>query len=426
MSKLNKLDLRKIVNQVSFFGGANLINIALPVVLIPILAKFLIPEDYRVLSMFQMMIAFFAIFIGLQTQSSVLRYIKNDESDLTTDRSIMGSTRHIFSISFFVCVVVFVCTQNALSDFLKISSSVLLLSFMASNLYFFWYVYLNYCQAKENGFEYFSSTGLHALASLAFTLIFIGVGLGFNERILAITISAAVIGAASIYKLDFWKASWDHEILKKNLSYAIGIIPHSLFVFMLAYVDKLYVNTYSTEVLAGSYFLMFQVSQICLLIPGAFNKIFVPWIFNNGEDTLKMQPILKLRAMVFPISLVIFGCSITASFGYFILLVLVGDSSYVIAGSIFVILCAVATIDALYLFAVNLLHFLEKTKVISMITLAVVVFTLVLLSILVPNYGVLGAGLSALFGSLMRLVLTFTIGLKGFQRYHLNKKDVKL
>ena len=67
MSKLNKLDLRKIVDQVSFFGGANVINIALPVVLIPILAKFLIPEDYRVLSMFQMMIAFFTIFIGCPT-----------------------------------------------------------------------------------------------------------------------------------------------------------------------------------------------------------------------------------------------------------------------------------------------------------------------------------------------------------------------
>ena len=61
-----------------------------------------------------------------------------------------------------------------------------------------------------------------------------------------------------------------------------------------------------------------------------------------------------------------------------------------------------------------------------MITLAVVVFTLVLLSILAPNYGVLGAALSALFGSLMRLVLTFTIGLKDFQRYHLIKKGVKL
>lgn len=423
---MSRLDLRRLKNQASFFGGANLINIALPLVLIPILAKSLTPEDYRILSMFQMMIAFFAIFIGLQTQSSVLRYLKNDDRDLDTDRSIMGSTRYIFSISFFGFVLIFFFAQNALSNFLNISIVFLWLSFITSNLYFFWYLYLNYCQAKENGREYFISTGIHALASLVFTLTFLSTGLEFNERIAAITISAAAVCAVSIYKLDFGNASWDHEILKKNLSYAIGIVPHSLFVFMLASVDKLYVNTYSTEVIAGSYFLMFQVSQICLLVPATFNKIFVPWLFNNGDDTLKMQLILNLRTMVFPVSLVIFVCSIAAGCGYLILLVLVGDSAYVIVGNIFIVLCMIATIDALYLFAVNLLHFLEKTKVISMITIAVVVSTIVLLSILTPMYGVLGAAFSALFGSIVRLVLIFTIGMRDFQRYHLNKKGVQL
>ena len=78
---MKKISWIRLLNQVSFFGGANVINIVLPVILIPILALTFIPSDYRVLSMFQMLIALFSIFVGLQSQSSVLRYVKNDERD---------------------------------------------------------------------------------------------------------------------------------------------------------------------------------------------------------------------------------------------------------------------------------------------------------------------------------------------------------
>ena len=42
--------------------------------------------------MFQMLIALFSIFVGLQSQSSVLRYVKNDERDSDGDQLMIGST----------------------------------------------------------------------------------------------------------------------------------------------------------------------------------------------------------------------------------------------------------------------------------------------------------------------------------------------
>ena len=102
---MKKLSINRLFNQVSFFGGANIINIVLPVILIPILALSFIPSDYRVLSMFQMLIALFSIFVGLQSQSSVLRYVKNDERDLKGDQLMIGSTFFIFNRSFFILFI---------------------------------------------------------------------------------------------------------------------------------------------------------------------------------------------------------------------------------------------------------------------------------------------------------------------------------
>jgi len=158
--KLKKLPLKRLVNQVSFFAGASVVSILLPIILIPILAMVLSPSDYRVLSVFQIMIGLFSIFVGLQSQSSVLRYVKNDERNFKADQLMVGSALYIFSRSFLVLFSLVFFIQNVLSDFLKVSNLLLWLSFLVANLYFLWYLYLNHCQAKENGRAYFISVAI--------------------------------------------------------------------------------------------------------------------------------------------------------------------------------------------------------------------------------------------------------------------------
>ena len=376
--------------------------------------------------MFQMLVTFFAIFIGMQSIASVVRYLKNDDRDLKGDQMIIGSTFYIYNRSVLVFFVVVFFIQNILSDFLKLNNTIIWLSFLVANLYFFWQLYLNYSQAKENGSDYLVSTVIHALISLFLTFIFLGIGFEFNERIAAIAISAAIIGAVSRVKLgNYIKVKRNNNILKKNFSYGLDLIPHSVFVFMLAYVDKIYVNTYFSESVAGSYFLMFTVAQICLIFPTAINLAYRPWFYNNASDFLKIKPMLEIRNIVKPAILIALICVFTAVFAYLALLLLGEKNSYEIIRSVFIVLCIITILDSYYLFAVNILLFLEKTKTVSMITLTSLIFTVVLLSLIGPIYGVVGAALSCMFGSIVRLLLSFSIGMRGFKRYHLNKQGVE-
>ena len=309
---------------------------------------------------------------------------------------------------------------------MKLNNLLIWLAFVSANSYFFWNLFLNYSQAKENGRAYFFSTLIHAAASLSLTVVFISFGFDFNERIVAIVLSAVLIGIISRAKFGFKNIIWNNENIKKNLKYALGLIPHTLFVFMLSYIDKIYVNAFSSDITAGSYFLMFQVSQICLLVPATLNKIFVPWLFNNGSDSVMIKKLFKIRNIFIATLLILLVCSLTAIFGYIALLLIGSKNSYEIIGTIFILLSLVAILDSCYLFSVTLLHFLEETKTISLITLISIICTIIMLGLIGSTYGVTGAALSCLFGSLIRLMLTVSIGVRRFKNYHFNKSGVIL
>ena len=400
---------------------------AVPVILIPILAMVFSPSDYRILSIFQMLITFFGIFMGFQSISSVVRFVKNDDRDVKADQLIISSSFYIFCVSIFIFIFFIFFTQNFLSDFLKISKLVIWMSFLVANLYFVWQLYLNYCQAKENGGAYFTSTIFHALISLVLTLIIIGIGSELNERILAIIISAILVAVISYIKMgsSIKEREWNYDSIKKNLLYGFYLIPHCIFVFSSAFIDKIYINTYFSEVVAGSYFLMFVVSQVCLLIPTAINLTFRPWLFNNCGDSKKMESILKQKNIYLALNLVAFASALIAVFAYLILSYIGEKNSYQISGSVFFILCISVTIDGIYLFPINLILFLEKTKTVSLITFLSLFFTVVLLSFLGPLYGMLGAAISCLFGSVSRCTLSFIVGIRGIKRYHLQGNIVK-
>ena len=161
-------------------------------------------------------------------------------------------------------------------------------------------------------------------------------------------------------------------------------------------------------------------------MPTSLNKIFVPWIFNNGSDSVKIKKLFKIKNIFISALLIFLVCSLTAIFGYIALLLIGGKNSYEIIGSIFILLSLVAILDSFYLFSVTLLHFLEETKTISLITLISVICTIIMLGLTGPTFGVTGAALSCLFGSLIRLMLSFAIGMRGFKKYHFNKNGVKL
>lgn len=419
---MRQLSLKGIVNLASYFGAANAINLTLPLILLPLLATAFTPADYRVLSIFQMLITLLSLFVGLQSITAVVRYVKNDDRDINSDQQVIGTSFKLYYQSIFILVICVFALQKQITEFLNIGFEILWLSLITASAMYIWQLYLNYNQAKERGRTFFFSTSLYALISIGFTILFLLIDLRINERVGAMLFCGCVMGVISWIKLRrVGKKITDRAIAKKVTSYSLNLVPHSVFVFLLAFADKIFVNTYFSEAVAGSYFLMFTVSQACLVIPAALNLAYRPWFYNNASNFETVGVLFQLTTIFWVASFVVVACAVSGVCAYLILLLLAETNSYEVNAFVFGVFCLLVVSDSFYLFGVNILLFLERAKTVSMITFASVVCTLTALAVLGPIFGTVGAASSCLVGSVVRMGLSFIIGIPAFRDYHLTR-----
>ena len=61
----------KVLQNSIIYLGSSIFSKAIPFMLLPILTKYLSPEEYGVLSIFQLMISFFTAFVGINMSMNV-------------------------------------------------------------------------------------------------------------------------------------------------------------------------------------------------------------------------------------------------------------------------------------------------------------------------------------------------------------------
>ena len=74
----------QVIKSSIIYLGSSILNKAIPFLLLPMLTKYLSPEEYGVLSIFQLMISFFTAFVGMAIHTNVsknfFKYSKNQTS----------------------------------------------------------------------------------------------------------------------------------------------------------------------------------------------------------------------------------------------------------------------------------------------------------------------------------------------------------
>ena len=74
----------QVIKSSVIYLGSSILNKAIPFLLLPILTKYLSPEEYGVLSIFQLIISFFIAFIGMAIHTNVsknfFKYTKKQTS----------------------------------------------------------------------------------------------------------------------------------------------------------------------------------------------------------------------------------------------------------------------------------------------------------------------------------------------------------
>ncbi|TAL60204.1 MAG: flippase [Bacteroidetes bacterium] len=390
------------------FAVSNVINSSIPFLLIPVLTRYLNPEEYGILSIFQVISTLLVSFVGLNTSSAVgIQYFKKDEVDFP---NYLFNSLLVLLTSSLLLLVLFVLFSNPISRLVEFPANWLPLIVVFASTQFIFQLLLGIWIAEEKPFYYgiyqIGQTSLNLLLSLILVIPF---DLGWKGRILAQVI---VFGFYSIltlyilYKKNYIKPGINRAYIINALKFGVPLIPHTFGMSALMLSDRLIISSVKNIGEVGIYMVGYQFAQIILLVQDSFNSAFSPWIYknlkkNSHDDNVRLVKFTYLYFICILVFSAVYAFVIPYFYTFFV-------GSEFISGVKFIFWISLGfAFSGMYKMVVNYIFYTEKTYILASITTFSALCNITLTYLFVVRFGTIGAAYSLCISYFISFVLTW-------------------
>lgn len=375
----------------SIYTLASLINAGIPFLLLPILTKYLTPEEYGLLAIIQIFIVFTVPFVSINISSIIqLKYHHLDQKEFA---SLVSSTLIIPIIAIIIVLLFFILTESLINSFLNISLIWLLTIPLIAFMQILPQTVLSIYQISERPIDYGKYQILLAVVNLILTIGFVVMlKLGWEGRVLAILLSYTVFTMIGMYllvkmKLIVFKINKEYiqEALKLGLPLIIHVVSGALFMMS----DRLFISYYLGNSEVGIYAVGAQVAMIALIVQQSFNQAWVPYLFKNLKTNLyeNKVKIVKISYIVFIFFLILPYIVYLLSHPIFSFLI---DAKF--SGSIQYVFWVALGFSFLGMYKVvaNYIFYEKRTVILSILTFTSLILNFILNYFLIHKFGTIG------------------------------------
>lgn len=385
---------KRIASSAAIYIGGELVNKAIPFLLLPFLTAFLSPNDFGVVATYQAIMQVLLVLTSLSMHAAISVLFFKLESDFF--KKMLAS---IFMLSLslaIICTLLVTTFQQSLMFFLGVDifwvialpSIVLFQAFAQFFLVFY--------QVRKMQKQYVTFQLLNTLVNVSVSVVLIAYwNIGLEGRIAGIAIAAIIFGMWSLFNLKH-KKELDFNVTKESfltpLRFSLPLIPHSLSSWIKTSVDRVLLMTFMGAVAVGEYAVMYQMAMILSVVFMAANKAIVPFLFEkmksiNLDNNVITVICYKTMAVIILIS-ICFMLLLPVAFDLFI------NESYNFHYQLAILLITGFMFQGLYFILINFLMFHEKTNLISKVAIVNSIFHLLIAFPLIYFHGALGAAIT--------------------------------
>lgn len=428
------LKITKTIFNSSLFRATGIYTImegitrSIPFLLLPILTRYLSPADYGLVAMFGVLASFITPFIGVNTQGAIARqYYEQEEIDL---RVYVGNCLFILVISSVFVSILFYLFAEPIAKISSFPVQLLWMVIVYSVAQFITQIVLTLWQVQVKPLKYGLYQMFQTILNAGLSLWFVvGLGLTWLGRIEAQLYSIslfALIGLFILLKSRSLKFSVNLQYIKNALNFGVPLIPHTLGGILIATTDRLFITRMVGLKYTGLYTVGYQIGGIIALLEDAFNKAYVPWLFERlkiGDEQVKRK-IVKFTYGYFGI---IFLSAIFLSLiAPWLLSFLVGKEFT--GSTAFVVWVALAyAFDGMYKMVANYIFYAQKTGFLAQITFFVALLNVVLNYLLIKRNGAIGAAQATTIVFFLEFILTWILSHKVYKMpWNLSREKLKL
>lgn len=402
-----------LIKASSIYLGTNILNAAIPFLLLPFLTRYLDPAEYGKVAMFQMLIVALGAFVGVNVAGATARKY----FDLDTGRNqldvFIGACLQILAASTALIGVIFYIFGKYIAGWLDIGFTWLFLALLVSFSAVIIQIRLAQWQISQRPLFYGAFLLLNSVVNVGLSIMLVAwMGKGAEGRIDAQVFASAIcalLAIASLKKERLLKISgWHREFFNEALRFGVPLIPHVAGGFLLMSADRFVIKSQLGLGSAGLYTVAFQVSMGLNLVFDSINKAYVPWLYHRLSENLEetKRRIVKYTYLWF-IAIIFLGG--TLFFVGPLIVKTVAGGRYHASADIVGYLFVAQALAGMYLMVTNYIFYSKRTGALSVTTFFAGALNVVLMLILVRYMGLTGAGLAFIISMSIRFLLTWWV-----------------
>lgn len=416
MPLLKKLQKNTLLTGSAVYLVSNILNALIPFALLPILTRYLSPEEYGEVAMFQALLGGLTAFVGLSMQGAAGRKFYDGHLGNDDLREFIGSCLQILLVTSLITLITLVGFSGQLSEWLGLDRHWILLAVVVTASSIVVQVRLGQWQvrkdAKQYGVMQVSQSLLNIFLSLTLVIVFAqGAGGRISAQILAAGFFAALalwlLRRDGLLKVMVWRPAFISEALR----FGVPLIPHVGGMFLLASVDRFVINSELGLAQTGVYMVAIQFAAALSLVFDAINKAYVPWLFERLKRDDEQEKRLIVRFTYGWYLAIVCVAGMIFLVGPWVVTFVAGHQ-YAGAGDVVAWLALGQVFGGMYLMVTNYIFFSKRTGLLSMVTILSGLINVVLLLFLVDSFGLKGAAYAFCIAMAIRFLLTWWVAQK--------------
>jgi O-antigen/teichoic acid export membrane protein len=275
----------------SLYSLSNVANSALPFLILPILTRYLTPEDYGITAMF-----LFAVGVTNPLLSSNLNLLMQKKTVSLGENELSqfiwsGMALILGSLLIGICLIEIPWVAERAAELTFLPTKWLIAILICSAFQGVTVTLLSYFQTKAEPGKYAMLQIGNSVTIVAFTLFFVvGLDMNWKGRILAILAATTVIGLIALRyfarRFVFSAPKW--SIAKGIWLAGIALVPHTIGFIIISMGDRYLVSQLVSVEAAGVYAVAVQFAILINLFGDGVYKAMMPWIFKKlAERTIE-------------------------------------------------------------------------------------------------------------------------------------------
>ncbi|MHB0994699.1 MAG: lipopolysaccharide biosynthesis protein, partial [Sulfurovum sp.] len=241
-----------------------LVNSGIPFLLLPVLTRYLTPEDYGMIATYNTFVGVVSVFVGLSMSGAVgvsFFHLKQEEL-----KKYIGNVFNILMISVSVVILSVMLFEPYLIEKLKLPVIWLYIAIIVAWMQMITSINLTLwrSQQKAKPFAFYEMSQTLFNISLSLLLV-VAMNYGWEGRVTGTASAAIIFGLLSIvfiYKRDYTVLNYSVEYMKDALKFGIHLIPHQMALWMRSGVDILLITSIVGVSSTGLYSVGFQFGMV--------------------------------------------------------------------------------------------------------------------------------------------------------------------